>query len=371
MSKFSRGIKNFVLSSLNKGRIFMLKRSEIKNIERKKYLFSKVNLTKEQNKQIQDYFKKYYGKKISTKWHRLYQSYTGNFDVKYFPEILFSTKLEGRMSDRTISDIMTDKSMVELLYKDIDELYIPKTTVLNCSGIWYDENRNIITKEKAYSLLKNCKRKVWKKIKDSSSGRSVMISNIQDGYDKKNHLSLEELLNLYDENFIVQECIVNNKELSNLYNKSLNTFRVITYVVNGKIYHVPISLRIGKDGNEVDNIHAGGIFIGVSDKGILRDEAFTEYQERYSIHPDSKVKFEGYKINGVDKIIEIAKKCHGRTPHLGMISWDFTINEKNQITLIEVNLNGQSIWFPQMANGCSAFGDNTEYMLKLISKNNK
>lgn len=369
MSKIINKLKTLVLSVIDYGRRFMLKQSEVKNIKKKQHLLSKVNLTKNQEKEIQEYFKKYYGKKISTKWHRLYQSYTGNYDKKYFPEILFSTKLEEKMSDRDICKVITDKSMVELLYKDIDELYIPKTIVLNCSGIWYDENRNIISKEKAYSLLENCGKKIWKKTLDTSSGRSIMITNIQKGYDKKNNINLEELMNKYNENFIVQECIVNCQELSNIYDKSLNTFRIITYIINDKIYHVPITLRMGKGKNEVDNIHAGGIFIGVTDEGYLKEQAFTEYQEKYRIHPNSKIKFKGYKISGIKKMIEIAEKCHGKTPHLKMISWDFTINKDNQITLIEVNLNGQSIWFPQMANGCSAFGDNTEYMLKLISKN--
>ena len=68
-------------------------------------------------------------------------------------------------------------------------------------------------------------------------------------------------------------------------------------------------------------------------------------------------------------MIQIAYKCHGRTPHLKLISWDFTIDDKNRIVLIEVNLNGQSIWFPQMAHGKGAFGDNTKYMLNLLKNN--
>ena len=50
--------------------------------------------------------------------------------------------------------------MVELLYKTVDELYIPKTLVLCASGIYYDINRKIISKEEAMKLLYNCGKKI-------------------------------------------------------------------------------------------------------------------------------------------------------------------------------------------------------------------
>lgn len=355
-------------NSYQKSRIY---KGEINNIKKKKEIYEKIVFNFEQEKEIQEFFLKNYGKKISTKWHRLYQSYTGQYDKKYFPEIIFTTELQPLLRDKNIAKQLADKSMVELLYSNIDGLYIPKTIVLNCSGIWYDSNRNIITKEQAINILNNCGKNIIKKIVDTSSGRGVLIVNINEGYDTKNNISIEQLLNEFKENFIVQECLENSSEISKIYPKSLNTFRVMTYIVEGKMYHVPIAMRMGQGNKEVDNIHAGGLFIGVGDDGKLKEKAFTEYQNIYEKHPDTNVKFKDYKISGIDKMIEIAYKCHGRTPHIKLISWDFTIDKNNRITLIEVNLNSQSIWFPQMANGQSAFGDNTEYMLNLLRDKNK
>lgn len=331
-------------------------------------LYSSIKYTNNQEEEIQEFFFKNYGKKIDTRWHKLYQSFTGNYDKKYFPEIIFSSELEPLLSNRTIARQITDKSMVELLYDDIEDLYIPKTSVLRCSGIYYDSNRNIITEEQAKEILKNCGSKIIKKTIDSCSGRGVLLINIVNGYDIKNNIKLDDIINEFGNNFIVQETIKNCNELSEIYPKSLNTFRVITYVIDGKLYHVPLAMRIGQGGNEVDNIHAGGMFIGIDDNGNLMDKAYTEFQNVYEKHPDTNYVFKGHKIHNIDKMIQIAYKCHGRTPHLGIISWDFTIDDKNRIVLIEVNLNGQSIWFPQMANGKSAFGENTEYMLKLLNK---
>lgn len=341
---------------------------EIKNINKKKKLVDSVKINNHEKKEILEFYLNNYGKKISTKWHQLYQSYTGIYNKDYFPEIIFSTELEPLLCNREISKQYTDKALVELLYKNIEGLYIPKTIVLNCSGIWYDEKRNIITKEKAFKILENTGKRVIKKTIDSSSGRDVMIIDIKNSYDIKNGISLEELLEKFSENFIVQEIIENSNDISQIYPTSLNTFRVMTYIVDGKLYHMPITMRIGKDNKEVDNIHAGGIFINVSDNGILNEKAFTEYQDIFTEHPNTKFVFKNHKINGIKEMIKIAYKCHGNTPHLKLISWDFTINSNNQVTLIEVNLNGQSIWFPQMASGKAAFGDNTAHMLNLLKK---
>lgn len=343
------------------------KKIEYKNIKKKKHLVEKVKLTEEEEKEIANFLKENYGKKYSTKWHRLYQSYTGKYDKKYYPEILFSTKLEPTLNNRDIAKILEDKALVELLYQNIDGLYFPETLILNCSGIWYDKNRNIISKDEAISLLKNSGVKLWKTTVDSSSGRSIMITDIKKSVDLNSNLTIEQLIEKYKENFIVQSCIENSDEISKLYKESLNTFRVITYIVDGKMYHVPLVLRIGRNGKKVDNIHAGGMFIGVTDDGILKEKAFTEEQEVFEKHPDTNITFKDYKISNVKKIIELAYKCHGRTPHINMISWDFAIDKENRIVLIEVNILAQSIWFPQMANGVCAFGDNTEYMLNIIS----
>ena len=185
--------------------------------KRRKREYESIQLTESQNKEIQDFYKKYYGRKIDTRWHKMYQSFTGNYDYRYFPEILFSSKLETKLSDKTIASIFTDKSMVELLYKDIDGLYIPKTVVLCCSGIFYDTNRNIISKDDAIKKLYNCGQKIIKKTIDSSSGRGVLLINVKNGKDIKNNLELDQLLEQFGLNFIVQEVINNSEDILESY----------------------------------------------------------------------------------------------------------------------------------------------------------
>ena len=102
--------------------------------------------------------------------------------------------------------------------------------------------------------------------------------------------------------------------------------------------------------------------------GTLRKEAFSEFGETFTSHPDSKVVFDGYKIPAVEGLEDMAKRLHACVPWLKMISWDLTIDAENKITLIEMNTVGQSVWFPQMVNGEPLFGENTPKMLAMIRK---
>lgn len=361
-------IKNIILNLIEKRHYFMLYLHEIKNIRKKKNLYKNVKLTKDQINEIDEYYVLHYGKKISKKWHRLYQSYSGVYNKKYVPEIIFSTKLEPLLDPYDLCRGICDKSLIELLYNDVKDLYIPQTILLNCSDVFYDRKRNIISKYDIYDKLKNAGRVVIKPILDSSSGKNVRVLNIKNSKDTISQKKLEDILKEYNKNYIIQECIKNCNELASFHPNSINTVRLITYVLDGKFYHCPITVRMGCNGKNVDNSHAGGLSVGINEDGICKKYAFKESGERYEKHPNTNVKFENYKVPLIPEMINIAYECHKRTPHMQMISWDMTINDKNQITLIEVNAGAQSTWFPQYATGESLFGDNTEAMLERIRR---
>lgn len=140
--------------------------------------------------------------------------------------------------------------------------------------------------------------------------------------------------------YVVQECITQNKNLSILYASSGNTFRVITYIWNGEVFHVPLALRIEQGGSYLDNVHARGIFIGVNDLGKLYEDAFTEFGKRFKEYPDTHTVFKGYNLSFVPDLNKIVRKLHLNAQQLGIISWDLTIDQKGEFVLIEANTRG-------------------------------
>lgn len=102
----------------------------------------------------------------------------------------------------------------------------------------------------------------------------------------------------FGNNFVVQELIHQADVLATLNPSSVNTFRVITYILDDRIHICPIALRLGRSSSDRDNIHYGGVCIGINADGTLKKEAFSEQGEHFVFHPDTKVKFSGYNIGG-------------------------------------------------------------------------
>lgn len=365
-------IINFILSKLSK---FWLTKYEYKKIKdpRRIKLINSVTLIEEEKSKIDNFYKINYGKTISHNWHKLYQSYTGNFDEKYFPEFLYIPYFEMIMNSKGFSEVFEDKSITGLLTLNTDVKY-PKIYISAVNGIIRDENYNIISLKKAIeNIISLGEKKLFiKPCVDSYGGKGCSILNLK----KETKTSLESKLQEYNKNFLIQECMENHESLRKLHPESLNTFRVITYIWNSKIYHCPIVLRMGIGKSNVDNASSGGIFIGVKDDGKLCntaftdfcDTAFTDFQTRYIKHPDSEIVFSEYKIPDVKKVIENAKKLHSKIPQLGIISWDLTLGKNGEVILIESNLREGSIDMAQMAHGCGIFGENTASILQYLSK---
>lgn len=365
-------MKNLIKTVIKSGMKFILSLYLIKifigeyfNIFRKKYLYRDVEFEDHQEKEIQHLWKKNYGKKISTRWHRLYQSYNGAYNKRYFPEIIFTTKLERKMNDREIAKIISDKSLYPIYYKDIDNVRLPDTYLINNSGIYYSGNRNIITHEAAVEILDDIGECIIKPTMDSSSGDSVHLFNFKEGIDLYSGKTVAEIFEGYNQNFIAQERIIPSSKMSELYPHSVNTLRVITYLIDDGVDHAPVTLSMGRAGNHVDNIQAGGVSVAVSDDGELSREGYTHFKEIYHYHPDTGTVFEDLKLSKVPEVIRAAKEMHEKTPHMRIISWDFTIDSNEEIVLLEINIFGQSVWFPQMVSGKPIFGDNTEKMIRL------
>ncbi len=337
---------------------------EKKNIKNKRNLWESVVLTTEQDRQIQSFFLQYYGKKIPTKWHRLCTSYTGIFHYNYFPEILFSTKLEHITNPYREAEFLGDKNLLPILFGNALDVHVPKTYISSVKGVFRDTKMHVIPKEDVIKTIEAIGDCVLKKTKETSSGRDIEILHVDD------NRNINDLLKTFGTDFVVQELIHQCKELSDLNHTSINTFRVITYLCDGNIEVCPIALRIGRSNSDRDNIHYGGICVGINADGTLKKTAFSEYGERFDCHPDTKVVFENYAIPGAALIIrEQAKKLHSIIPWLGIISWDLTIDDEGRITIIEMNTTGQSAWFCQMVNGEPLFGENTGKMLEIIKSN--
>lgn len=365
LKKFYNGFLSLIDKFYNKVVLFKITMAEVIAIIHKRKFYKNVKWTKEQQASFDEYWKKNYGKKISNKWHRLYESMSGSFCIEYIPEMMYSIKIEPKLNDRKYAAALEDKSMVENLCVGTGAV-VPETVLVCIEGNYFDKNRDCITKEKAIEIFSDSEKVIFKPIINSSSGKNIRF------FDEKVGEKAKEILDGFGKNFMIQKQIIPHEAFKKLNPTSINTIRIVTYIINGKIDCFPVTVRIGRDTSRIDNIHAGGISIGVDDNGrLLKKGSVLAYGDKnipYSKHPDTGVVFENYELPKIAEAIEVAKRIHTRYSRIGIVSWDFTIDKDENIVLIESNIMGQSIWFPQILHGTGAFGKNTPEILQKIRK---
>lgn len=340
-------------------------------IVKKRKIYNKVKWTAEQTAEFNDYWKKWGG--VKPYWHKLYQSINGVFNVKYFPEKLYSTKLEPMLNPWIYSKVFSDKNMIDLFWGNVEGVNIPRRILSKMNTSYYDGEGNYVSLNKAVEIVNDIGKCIIKPTVDSSSGQGVKLLNFVNGVDELSGESAKSLIERRNDSFVVQEIVENNKNIREIHPNSLNTIRVITYKVEEEIHCAPLTLRIGVGDSTVDNIHAGGLCVGINKDGTLKEKAYQlgwGDSSRYFLkHPTSGIVFKDYYIGNMRQVIDAAKRLHEKATQLGIVSWDLTINKNEQVVLIEANCYGQSVWFPQVINGQSLFGDDTEYFLEKIAKN--
>lgn len=343
---------------------------EVKNINKKTNLYKNVVWTTNQQKEFDEYWLTYYGKKISNKWHKLYESINGEHNIEYFPEGLYTSDFEPNVNRIDYCRVLRDKSFLQTMYADTEGVTIPNNYLLFSGRYCYDSQQHIISKEYAIEVANNIGEAVIKPTVLHGSGRNIIVVNFRNGKDLKTGKSVKAIIDSYSTNFCIQECLKAHESYSLIYPESINTIKILTYILNGSIYHDPISLRIGSGGSWIDNIHAGGFCIGVDESGKLGKYAYRlgygDSNEKTVKHPDTGYLYESGSVYGIQSIIDCAYRLHGRTPNIGAIAWDFCINSDGKPVLIEANFNGNSAWFPQVVNSKPLFGENTKAVLLFL-----
>ena len=340
--------------------------AEMVSVFNRRKMYTDVKWTDKQQEEFDNYWMQHYGKKFRNSWHKIYQSINGKFAVDYIPEMLFTTKVEKLLNDFHYASILSDKSLVEIFARDVG-CHVPDTILVCSKGVYFDHNRRAVSLKEASQIMKESKETtVLKPTIDSGSGRSVQfLSDEQRDNIKKTLLSMGT-------DFIVQKAIQQHPIFASLNSSSVNTLRVMTYILKDEIHHVPLACRMGNGNSKVDNIHAGGLVVGVKDDGALLPTAYHlgygDDNKCFEQHPTSNIIFEKITLPSIDKVLEVAYALHGRLPRLGIISWDFTVDESGNPVFIEANLINQSIWFPQIVHGKGGFGDNTPLLLEMLQR---
>lgn len=319
------------------------------------------NLTKEQSDEIQKYYMEHYGKKIKLDCHRYYYSVNDLFSVKYIPTYIYYSQITPLFNDVKMRVVYSDKNMSDRLFPDMLQ---PRGIIKNMNGFFYHEEKPI-DRETAIGLCHNLPDAVIKHSIDSCQGESVIRFSSIHGITSSQNRTVKELFDSYRKNFLVQEAVSQHERLGSLNPSSLNTIRIMTfYRDNNEVVPLFAVLRMGRKGVKVDNASAGGLYCGINEDGKLAKYAYTLKPFGKYLTSDSGVVFEGFDVPRFGDLVAKVREMHQMLPYARLIGWDMSVDENNNIVLIEINPTDTGVF---QATG-PAFGDYTEEILHAIRK---
>lgn len=312
-------------------------------------------LTKEQEKEVNDFYVSMIGKKVPLYCHEYFYSRTGVFSKDYIPKDFYTLELRPRANVYRFQQAYDDKNIYDIILAGEN---VARSILKNMNGYYYFDG-NPVTEEEAVSRCQDLEDVIIKPAM-TMQGDGVRLLTVKNGKTNIDDLTIGELFKRYKHNFLIQERVRQHKDLAALNPSSVNTMRILTYRSGMEVLLVYSVIRIGRSGQVIDNQCAGGISTTITKDGKLGKAAFGGFSEDDVRVTDTGITLDGYQLPSYDKAIEFVKRLHMKLPYFNIIGWDVSIEENGEPILIEYNTN------PGLSQSafCSGMGENTERIIR-------
>ena len=238
------------------------------------------------------------------------------------------------------------------------ELQVKTETILHrINGFWYDSKMEMLTQLDADAIISSESSLFVKLSSDSCGGRGVKHISNEEDIVSEFHKTVA-----HGKDVVVQRAIKQHFELSKLGESSVNTIRVVSLLSEKKVKIYSSVLRMGIGKSRVDNASSGGIAVGITENGQLKDTAYSMLGVKYDCHPTTKTHFSDITVPSYSRVCNLVEKLHPMIPDFRLVAWDFAIDEHADPILIEVNLCMGSLDFHQLNNG-PIFKEDTKKIL--------
>ncbi len=313
-------------------------------------------LTKEEYNAVTNRWKGISNLRILPKYYRMFKT-LDHFDPDFVSDDLFMPHILRKLNKRSESEAFVHKGLYDVLFKD--SISRPKTLVNNINGVFYTSTMEPVSFDRAISILKGENAFIIKPTLGTCMGKDVkrIVTKEED---------LSSLLLHYKQNYITQQ-VVSQSSFTSVFNPaSLNTFRISTLNLNGRVSVCSVLFRCGQSDSIIDNGGAGGIMVGVDENGSFRAFGYNnKYQKFYETRNGTL--FAGKHINNFSYVLERIKNIHQIIlPTIGYAGWDVAIDEHDEPLMIEVNLVWPGIQFEQLCPGIPIFGERTDEVIHYL-----
>ena len=141
-----------------------------------------------------------------------------------------------------------------------------------------------------------------------------------------------------DGTLLVEEVIVQSDKMSALAPYTVNTVRIVSILNGEKVTVIGAGIRVGREGNVVDNYHHGGITACVDPRsGKIVTDGYDRGGNTYITVPGTGAPLKGEKVPFWEDMVAMIEKAHRLIPTLRYVGWDVALDHDNKPLLIEAN----------------------------------
>lgn len=312
-------------------------------------------ISAEQKREAEAYWKEHGIVLSSTDWHRYYYAKTGNVDPRYVPDDVFHRIIRPQMNDIHLAAAWSDKAYTDWVVRDVKTV----RSVVRCvNGRLLNEQFDLIDRKEADRIMNEHESLVLKPTMFTDTGKNVVLAHAP--------FMIDDIITRYGRYFVVQIPLKQHSGMALLNESSVNTIRVDTVLFDGEAHATSAFVKAGNPGNFTDN--GGGekrIFIGIKD-GKYAEHAIDHDCNRFFAIP-SGYDYAGQQVPFIKEIYAAAEKAHSHIAHFGLAFWDMSVDVYGEPVIVEMNLRYPDSYIPQVASG-PFFGEFTEDVLKYIMR---
>lgn len=242
---------------------------------------------------------------------------------------------------------------------------VPNIYMIKNKGVLSSFENKKVEYEMAVELLKE-KGKLFIKPYGAGKGTGVNILIYEDGkiYVDKEVYSEEDYIRFLKkrDNWFLSECMSQHSYLNEIYDKTVNTIRLIT-LRDVETHEFKIFFAVQRIGTSatipVDNGSRGGLVSKIDlETGMLSEARCLHNRNVYKVHPDSKAPIEGVIVPGWEKLKEDILALANKMPYMHFIAWDILVTPEG-FCIIEGNtssgVNIIQLWGGQRNKELGAF----------------
>ncbi len=139
---------------------------------------------------------------------------------------------------------------------------------------------------------------------------------------------------------VFQRFVTQHKDLAAVSPGPIATLRILTWLdESGQVSTRGSTLRMGRRGQP--HVGSGERFVSGVDftTGCLSSPGYDANWQKFEIHPDTGIVFDGHPLPSFPEAVELARRLHAAFPYVRLIGWDLAVEEDGSVVILEWNFN--------------------------------